>query len=46
MPAPSDKSRPDAFRDAARSVGCDDDPDRFKDRLGKPMKHKPVEKPE
>jgi hypothetical protein len=27
-------------------VGCDDDPDRFRERVGKLVKHKPVEKPE
>jgi hypothetical protein len=27
-----DKSQPDKFKDAARELGCDDDPDRFKER--------------
>jgi hypothetical protein len=40
------KSQSDKFKDAARELGCDDDPDRFKERLGKLVKHKPVEKPE
>lgn len=35
------------FMDAARDLECDDDPERFKDRLRKLVKHKPVpEKPE
>jgi hypothetical protein len=41
------KSQSDKFKDAARAIGCDDDPNRFKERLGKLAKHKPVpEKPE
>ncbi len=36
----------DKFKEAARALECDDDPDRFKDRLGKLVKHKPVERPE
>lgn len=35
-----------SFKQAARELGCDDDPERFKKRLGKLVKHKPVEKPE
>lgn len=35
------------FIEAARALGCDDDPARFKERLGKLVKHRPVpEKPE
>jgi len=30
------------FREAARELECDDDPDRFRERLGKLVKHKPV----
>ena len=34
------------FKEAARRLETDDDPERFKERLGKLVKHKPVEKPE
>jgi hypothetical protein len=40
------KSQSDKFKDAAREVECDDDPARFRERVGKLVKHKPVEKPE
>lgn len=40
------QSQSDKFKDAARSLECDDDPKRFKERVGKLVKHKPVEKPE
>lgn len=40
------KTQPDKFKEAARELECDDDPARFKERLGKLVKHKPVEKPE
>jgi hypothetical protein len=33
------------FRDAARTLECDDDDERFKARVKKLVKHKPVEKP-
>ena len=36
----------DKFKLAARELQTDDDPERFKERLGKLVKHKPVEKPE
>ena len=36
----------DKFKEAARQLETDDDPERFKERLGKLVKHKPVEKPE
>lgn len=36
----------DKFKEAARALECDDDEGRFKDRLRKLVKHKPVEKPE
>ena len=45
MPQP-DKSQLDKFKKAARELETDDDPERFKDRLAKVVKHKPVEKPE
>jgi len=42
-----DKPQLDKFQDAAREPDCDDDPQCFRDRLGKLVKHKPVpEKPE
>lgn len=31
------------FKDAARDLETDDDPERFKERLAKVVKHKPVE---
>ena len=40
------KTQLDKFKDAARALETDDDPDHFKDRLKKLVKHKPVEKPE
>lgn len=39
-----DRSQLDKFKDAARELGTDDDPKRFDERLGKLVKHKPVEK--
>ncbi len=39
------KPQLDKFKVAARELECDDDEQRFKDRLGKLVKHKPVEKP-
>ena len=41
-----DKSQLDKFKEAARELETDDDPQRFKERLTKVVKHKPVEKPE
>lgn len=44
QPAPC---QPDKFKEAARELETDNDPERFKERLGKLVKHKPVpEKPE
>lgn len=40
------KSQLEKFKEAARELETDDDPERFKDRLAKVVKHKPVEKPE
>jgi hypothetical protein len=34
------------FKEAARQLETDDDPERFKERLRKLVKHKPVEKSE
>ena len=38
-------SQADKFKQAARELETDDDPERFKERLKKLGKHKPVEKP-
>lgn len=35
----------DKFKQAARDLETDDDPKRFAERVGKLVKHKPVEKP-
>ena len=40
------KSQTDKFREAARALECDDDEQRFQERVKKLVKHKPVEKPE
>jgi hypothetical protein len=40
------KTQTDKFKEAARELECDDDDARFKERVGKLVKHKPVEKPE
>jgi hypothetical protein len=37
------KTQLDKFKEAARELETDDDPERFKERLGKLVKHKPVE---
>lgn len=34
----------DKFKQAARELETDNDPKRFKERVGKLVKHKPVEK--
>ena len=39
-------SQLDKFKQAARELECDDDDERFKERMRKLVKHKPVEKPE
>lgn len=41
----SKKNQLDKFKEAARDLETDDDPKRFDERLGKLVKHKPVEKP-
>lgn len=38
-----DKSQLDKFKQAARQLETDDDPERFKERVRKIVKHKPVE---
>jgi len=45
-PSPDDTSQLDKFKEAARQLETDDDPERFKERLKKLVKHKPVEKPD
>ncbi len=41
-----EKTQLDKFKEAARELETDDDPQHFKERLVKVVKHKPVEKPE
>jgi len=38
------KSQLDKFKQAASELGTDDDPERFREPVGKLVKHKPVEK--
>lgn len=38
-------SQIDKFKEAARDLETDDDPERFKERLKEIARHKPVEKP-
>lgn len=38
------KSHADSFKEAAHELATNDDPERFKERLGKLLKHKRVEK--
>ncbi len=45
MPTPK-PSQSDKFKDAARELECEDDEQRLRERVGKLVKHKPVEKPE
>ena len=42
----AEKTQSDKFKEAAHALECDDDPERFRERVGKLVKHKPVEKPE
>ena len=39
---PDEKSQAEKFKEAARALECDDDPQRFRERVGKLVKHKPV----
>ncbi len=41
-----DRPQVDKFKDAAREIECDDDAERFRERIAKLVKHKPVSKPE
>lgn len=44
---PDEPSQLDKFKEAARELGTDDDPARFKERLAALVKHKVIpEKPE
>jgi hypothetical protein len=43
MAESEDKTQLDKFKDAARELECDDDEQRFKERLGKLVKVKPTE---
>lgn len=40
----TDKPQLNKFKEAARDLECDDDEKRFEKRVGKLVKHKPVEK--
>ena len=40
-PSP-ERTQSDKFKEAARELGCDDDEQRFRERVGKLVKHKPV----
>lgn len=47
MPSKDSQAQSDKFKEAARELECDDDPERFKERLKKLVKQKPVpEKPD
>ena len=39
------KSQTDKFKEAARELECEDDEQRFQERVKKLVRHKPVEKP-
>ncbi len=43
---PDEKTQLDKFKEAAHELETDDDPERFKEKLAKIAKHKPVEKPD
>ena len=43
MPDAPEPTQLDKFKEAARQLETDDDADRFKERVGKLVKHKPVE---
>lgn len=44
MSADAPKTQLNKFKEAAKQLETDDDPERFKERLRKLVKHKPVEK--
>ncbi len=41
---PDEPTQLDKFKEAARQLETDTDPERFKEALGRLVKHKPVEK--
>ena len=41
-----DKSQAEKFEEATRDLECDDNSDRFRERVGKLVKHERMEKPE
>lgn len=41
-PYPMDQSQLDKFKQAASELETNDDPQRFKERVGKVVKHKPI----
>lgn len=41
-----EKTQLDKFKEASREPETGDDPERFKDRFAKVVKHKPADKPE
>jgi hypothetical protein len=43
---PEPTEQVERFKQAAHDLECDDDPERFRDRVGRLVKHKPVERPE
>ena len=43
MLPPKTSSQLDKFKEAARQLETDDDPERFKERMAALVKHKPVE---
>lgn len=45
-PSVDELSQLDKFKEATRQLEADDNEQCFKERLGKLVKHKPVEKPE
>jgi hypothetical protein len=40
------RAQSDKFKVAARGLGCDEDPERFRERVANPVTQKPAEKPE
>jgi len=41
-----DRTQAEKFAELSRALECDEDEDRFKERLRQIVKHKPVETPE
>ncbi|MEO6358945.1 MAG: hypothetical protein ABIO43_00035 [Sphingomicrobium sp.] len=42
----TEHTQSEKFENAARKLECDDEPERFRERVGKLVRHRPVEKPE